>query len=119
MAGERKTASFAIHAEDDDVVGALIAAVEELARGVEVEAARIISPRPFFSNKREVALRADGKDSDAVVQQWKLVIEATMFVTYAVVELWTGVKTGGNDPCGVYTRVSGCDPLASLTVEAL
>ncbi len=49
---------------------------------------------------------------------WKLVIEATMFVTYAVVNVWTGVKQGGNDPVGVYTRVTGCDPLAMLTVEA-
>jgi len=51
--------------------------------------------------------------------QWKLIIEATMFVTYAVVEVWTGVKSGGNDPVGVYTRVSGCDPLASLTIAAV
>ena len=29
---------------------------------------------------------------------WTLVIEATMFVTYAVVNVWTGVKAGGNDP---------------------
>lgn len=49
---------------------------------------------------------------------WKLVIEATMFVTLSVVEVWTGVKAGGNDPVGTYTRVSGCDPLASLTIEA-
>jgi hypothetical protein len=50
---------------------------------------------------------------------WRLVIEATMFVTYAVVDVWTGVKTGGNDPVGVYTRVSGCDPTASFHIEAL
>jgi hypothetical protein len=56
---------------------------------------------------------------DAATQQWKLVIEATMFVTYAVVDVWTGIKAGGNDPCGTYTRVSGCDPLATLTIEAL
>ncbi|MCX6900134.1 MAG: hypothetical protein NT105_15735 [Verrucomicrobia bacterium] len=49
---------------------------------------------------------------------WKLVIEATMFVTGAVVDVWTGVKTGGENPAGVYNRVSGCDPLATLTVEA-
>jgi len=55
---------------------------------------------------------------DTAAGQWKLVIEATMFVTNAVVEVWTGVKAGGTDPVGTYTRISGCDPLASLTVEA-
>ena len=50
---------------------------------------------------------------------WKLVIEATMFVTYAVVDVWTGVKQGGTDPAGTYTRVTGCDPLPTLTVEAV
>ena len=50
---------------------------------------------------------------------WKLVIEATMFVTYAVVNVWTGTKPAGNDPTGTYTRVTGCDPLATLSVEVL
>jgi hypothetical protein len=53
-----------------------------------------------------------------VAGNWKLVIEATMFVTYAVVDVWTGTKQGGNDPVGVYTRVTGCDPTATLAVEA-
>ena len=55
---------------------------------------------------------------DSVAGHWKLVIEATMFVTYAVVNVWTGVKPAGNDPTGQYTRVTGCDPTATLTVEA-
>jgi hypothetical protein len=46
------------------------------------------------------------------------VIEATMFVTYAVVNVWTGTKVGGSDPAGIYTRVSGCDSIATLTIEA-
>jgi hypothetical protein len=50
--------------------------------------------------------------------RWKLVIEANMFVTYAVVNVWTGIKAGGNDPAGVYTRLSGCDSTPSLFVEA-
>jgi len=33
------------------------------------------------------------------------------------VEVWTGVKPGGDDPTGLFTRVSGCDPLASLMIE--
>ena len=48
---------------------------------------------------------------------WNLVIEATMFVTYAVVNVWTGFKQGGPDPTGQYTRVTGCDPLPALSVE--
>ena len=55
---------------------------------------------------------------DTIAGEWKLVIEATMFVTLAVVEVWTGAKRGGNDPVGVFTRLSGCDPLTSLTVAA-
>ncbi|MBI5393988.1 MAG: hypothetical protein HZA91_01690 [Verrucomicrobia bacterium] len=51
--------------------------------------------------------------------QWKLVIEATMFVTGEVVLVWSGVKAGGNDPAGVYARVEGCDPTAMLTVESV
>jgi len=55
---------------------------------------------------------------DTAAGRWRLVIEATMFVTNAVVNVWTGAKTGGNDPAGIYPRESGCDPLAALTVEA-
>ena len=55
---------------------------------------------------------------DSVAGHWGLVIEVTMFVTYAVVNVWTGTKSGGNDPTGQYTRIAGCDPSATLTVEA-
>ena len=55
---------------------------------------------------------------DQTAGHWCLVIEASMFVTYAVVVVWNGVKLGGNDPTGQYTRVSGCDPTATLAVEA-
>jgi len=51
------------------------------------------------------------------VGRWELVIEATMFVTYAVVNVWTGIKQGGNDPTGQYTRITGCDPAPVLVVE--
>ena len=50
------------------------------------------------------------------VGRWELVIEATMFVTYAVVNVWSGIKQGGNDPAGNYTRITGCDPLPALEV---
>ena len=41
-----------------------------------------------------------------------------MFVTYAVVNVWTGIKPAGNDPTGQYTRITGCDPTAVLVIEA-
>jgi hypothetical protein len=50
--------------------------------------------------------------------QWKLVIEATLFVTYAVEPVWVGTKTGGNDPTGTYTRIAGCVPVPTLVVGA-
>ena len=55
MAGEVEAAGFAIHAEDGDVVAALIAAIEELAGGVEVEAARIVPACPFFPDDRSAS----------------------------------------------------------------
>lgn len=55
---------------------------------------------------------------DAHAAQWKLVVEATMFVTYATVVVWSGVKSGSNDPVGTYTSVADCDPTETLTVEA-
>ena len=48
--------------------------------------------------------------------QWKLVIQATKFVTGEVVDVWTGTKAGGYDPTGVYTKQTGIDPVTSLTI---
>ena len=48
--------------------------------------------------------------------KWMLVIEATMFVTGEVVDVWTGMKAGGNDPVGDYTRLSGYDLTVMLSV---
>ena len=56
VAGEFEPAGLAIHLKDGDVVAALIAGIEELAGGIEVEAARIITSRPFFPYEREVAV---------------------------------------------------------------
>ena len=83
------------------------------------------APRLFWDVGRVPSRGADGgtdaASGDAAYNsgQWKLVIEATMFVTYAVVNVWTGIKSSGNDPVGAYTRLSGCDPTASFTVEAV
>lgn len=54
----------------------------------------------------------------AATGTWKLVIQATKFVTHEIIDVWTGTKSGGNDPIGTYTRQSGLDPLATLAVEA-
>src|SRR5207247_77350 len=68
MAGEDQAARFVIHAEGSDVVAALVAGVEELAGGVEVEAARVIPTRPFLAHEGQLAVFADGEDADAVVE---------------------------------------------------
>ena len=68
VAGEVEGAGGAIHAEDGDRVAALIAAVEEPARRVEGETARIVPARPFLADERQAAVGADGEDPDAVVQ---------------------------------------------------
>ena len=51
MAGEVQATGRSIHAEDGDIVIALITAIEELSARVKVETARIISACPFFSEK--------------------------------------------------------------------
>src|SRR5580700_10927537 len=56
VAGEVEAAGLGIHAEDGDVVVSLIATIEEPAGGVEVEAAGIVSPCPFFPDKCQDAV---------------------------------------------------------------
>lgn len=68
MAGEVEAAGSALHAEDGDAVSSLIAAIEELAGGIEVEASRIVPTCPFFPDECQGAVWAYGKDPDAVVQ---------------------------------------------------
>ena len=68
MAREFEAAVLTTHLKDGDVVGSLIAAIEELARRVEVEAARIIPSCPFFPDEGEIAVWANGEDPDAVMQ---------------------------------------------------
>ena len=55
---------------------------------------------------------------DTAAGHWTLTIEATMFVTLAVVNVWTGTKSGGSDPVGSYARTAGLDPAAMLTIVA-
>src|SRR5215203_7548248 len=76
LAGERQTADLTIHLEHRDVVAALIAAVEEPTTGIDVEAARVIASRPLVRDERQIAVGANGEDSDAVVQAVARVHEA-------------------------------------------
>src|SRR5438105_3884086 len=68
MAGEHQAARFVIHAEGSDVVAALVTGVEELAGGIEVEAARVVPTRPFLAHEGQLAVFADGEDADAIVE---------------------------------------------------
>ena len=78
IAGEGEAAGLRIHPEDGDVVGPLVATVEEPAAGVEVEAARVVPARPLLPDLRQGAVRADGEDPDAVVQPVAGVDEAAV-----------------------------------------
>ena len=55
---------------------------------------------------------------DVVTGDWRQVIEATKLVTGAVLNVWPGINPFSNDPVGQYTRLAGCDPTATFTVEA-
>lgn len=66
--GEVQAAGLTVHFKDGDVVSSLISAVKKSTGGVEAEAARIVTSRPFFADKREIAIRPNRKDSDAVME---------------------------------------------------
>jgi hypothetical protein len=55
VACEVEAAGFAIDSKDGDIVAALIAAVEELAGGIDVEAARIVPARPLLADIGQAA----------------------------------------------------------------
>jgi len=85
-----------------------------------------MTKQPDEADKREkeeeqsAALRPTLRTRDSQpTGDWRLVFEATAFVTHATINVWTGTKHGGNDPAGIFTRLSGCDPAATLTVEAI
>src|SRR5207244_3577825 len=68
MAGEAQSACVAIHAEHRDVVAPLVAGIQELADGIEIEAAWIISTRPFLTDEAQFTALADREYSYAVMQ---------------------------------------------------
>jgi hypothetical protein len=74
-------------------------------------------PAQMLSGASQKLFWVPGSGDGLTPGRWHLVIEATKFVTLEVVNVWTGTKAGGNDPTGIYTRTSGLDPLATLTIE--
>src|SRR2546429_9178792 len=98
MAGEGQAARFAIHAEDGEVVAALVARVKELARGVEVEAARVAPACPFLAHEGQLAVFADGEDPNAVVQAVSRIDEPA---------IGGGQDLGGEITAGQSTRQAG------------
>jgi hypothetical protein len=68
MTGEFEAARLAIHLKDGDIVTSLIATIEVLAGGIEIEAAWIIPSCPFFPYEHKFAVSANGKNPDAVMQ---------------------------------------------------
>lgn len=76
MAGERKFAGLFVDAEAGEVVGALVATVQEIAGGIEIEAAGVIATGGFFAQIGEFSggrgatrpTGIDGENCDAVVE---------------------------------------------------
>ena len=68
VAGELKAAGLTVHCKDGNAVSSLISTVKKPTRGIEAEAAWIVASCPFFANEREIAIRSNGKDADAVVE---------------------------------------------------
>jgi hypothetical protein len=78
-------------------------------------------PNEAVKREKEEELAAALRSTCAPALQptcgWRLVSEATAFVTHATLNVCTGTKHGGPDTVGQYTRLSGCDPALTLTVE--
>lgn len=68
VARKLKAAGLVVHVEDGDVIGSLIPTVKKPTGGIEAEAAWIVASCPFFANEREIALQANRKDADAVME---------------------------------------------------
>ena len=78
VAGKGETASLVVDAEGGDIVAALVAAGEELASGVEGEAAGIVSAGRGFADEGEVAILSYGEDGNCVVHAIARVNEAAI-----------------------------------------
>lgn len=68
MAGEGQSPGFFVHPENGEIVGPLVAGIEERPRGIETETARVVPARPFLADKGQLAGFTGGEDPDAVVE---------------------------------------------------
>lgn len=68
MAGKIQATALSIDSKHGDIVGPLVAAVQKFTGRIKIEAARIVASSPFIAHMRELTVRPDRKDSDAVVQ---------------------------------------------------
>src|SRR5882724_776567 len=69
LAVEGEVAGRAVDTERGDVVTSVIARIQEAARGIDVDVARVIAPGPRLPDVPEPAGVADREDGDAVVHQ--------------------------------------------------
>src|ERR1039458_7246594 len=68
LAGEGQPAGARIDTESGNRISYLVARVEIVAGGIDIEAARVIASRPFLGDVRQLARRPDGEQGDSVVQ---------------------------------------------------
>ena len=68
MTCEIQLSRLPIHAEDSDVVAALITGIKKAPGRIEIETARVIASRRLIRDEGQLAGLANGKDPDAVVQ---------------------------------------------------
>ena len=78
VAREGEAAGLLINVERGDVVAALVAAGEELAAGIEGEAAGIIAAGCSFADEGEVAVLSYGEDGNCVVHSVARVDESAV-----------------------------------------
>ncbi len=78
MARESQFSGRLVDLKSSEVVGSLVARVEEVAGGREVETAWVVSPRPFFRNETQFPRFAHSEDRDAIVESISGVDEASI-----------------------------------------
>ena len=78
LPGKRQSACLTVDPKNGDIITALITAIEELSRGIEREAARIISLSPDFTLHGQTAVGSNRENGDAVMQAVPCIQEAAV-----------------------------------------
>ena len=68
LAEEGEDTGLPVDSESGDGIGSLIARVEIFPRGIDSEAARIVTAGPFLSGKGKSPVLSNGEPGDAVMQ---------------------------------------------------